>query len=352
MPLFKIAAEQWLAAKHNLSRFTALHYRQYVASLSEHFRERLVCDIRLEDVAALQQRRSALGLGNRTANAEIQVLRQILKHFGLWANLQGRVRFLREPRDTGRAVSHDEELRLLQAAAGNRSPALLPRLVLALDTGLRANEMRHLRNCDLKLAWREGTIEQGWLTVLRSKTEGGQGRTIPLSRRACAMLTLWLSRFSDAPADGFLFPRHKVGFAGDKREPFLYDVDFTRPGSEWKSAWTAACRSVGLRYRWHDLRHTFVSRLAENPAVSEQTIMSLAGHVSKSMLARYSHIRTGAKQAAIDAVEAARPVDGPELNGRAGGRLFDFKVTSPQNPPQSLPDLDEQRLGIYEKALN
>jgi hypothetical protein len=34
------------------------------------------------------------------------------------------------------------------------------------------------------------------------------------------------------------------------------------------------------------LRHTFVSRLAENPAVSEQTIMALAGHVSKSMLAR------------------------------------------------------------------
>ena len=32
-PLLKVAAEEWLAAKHNLSRFTALHYRQYVASL-------------------------------------------------------------------------------------------------------------------------------------------------------------------------------------------------------------------------------------------------------------------------------------------------------------------------------
>jgi hypothetical protein len=41
------------------------------------------------------------------------------------------------------------------------------------------------------------------------------------------------------------------------------------------------------------LLRAFVSRLAENPAVSEQTIMALAGHVSKSMLARYSHIRQG-----------------------------------------------------------
>lgn len=28
MPLFKLAAEEWLATKRNLSRFTSLHYRQ------------------------------------------------------------------------------------------------------------------------------------------------------------------------------------------------------------------------------------------------------------------------------------------------------------------------------------
>jgi len=37
--------------------------------------------------------------------------------------------------------------------------------------------------------------------------------------------------------------------------------------------------------------------------VSEETIRSLAGHVSKQMLQRYSHIRTHAKQAAIAALE-------------------------------------------------
>lgn len=337
-PLFKVAAEQWLATKRNLSRFTGLHYRQYVASLSRDFGDRLVCDVRLGDIVALQQKRLAEGQGNRSVNAEVQVLRQILKHFGLWASLQGRLRFLREPRDTGRALSHEDEARLFRAAGQSRAPALLVRLALALDTGLRAGELRALRHCDLALAWRDGAIEQGWLTVSRSKTEGGSGRTIPLSHRACAVLSLWLGRFPNPPADGYLFPRHKVGFAGHKREPVIYEVDFTRPGSEWKSAWAAACRAVGARYRWHDLRHTFVSRLAENPAVSEQTIMTLAGHVSRSMLARYSHIRSAAKQAAIAALEA---------QGQA-----DFEGDSPQNPPQPATHSAEHAFAIPQKSLN
>lgn len=51
------------------------------------------------------------------------------------------------------------------------------------------------------------------------------------------------------------------------------------------------------------MRHTFISRLAENPNVSEQTIKALAGHVSRQMFERYSHIRSQAKQAAIQALE-------------------------------------------------
>jgi hypothetical protein len=133
-----------------------------------------------------------------------------------------------------------------------------------------------------------------------------------------------------------------VGLAGDERKSVVYDVDFTRPGSEWKSAWTAACRAAGFRYRWHDLRHTFVSRLAENPAVSEQTIMALAGHVSKSMLARYSHIRQAAKQAAIDALEAGR--------GSVGN--FGFERESPQKSPQSSRTELPHSLTFSEKAFN
>jgi integrase len=231
---------------------------------------------------------------------------------------------------------------VLGAARRSHSPTLLARLVLALDTGIRANEMRHLRHRDLTLRWHNGAIEQGWLSVSNSKTEGGQGRTIPLSKRARAVLTLWISRFPDAPADGYLFPRHMVGLAGERRESVLYEVDFSRMGGEWKSAWKAACQSTGCYYRWHDLRHTFVSRLAENPAVSEQTIMALAGHVSKKMLARYSRIRQAAKQAAINALDVERTL----------AKSSDFEAGSPQNPPQAVANIDNQRFAIPEKSLN
>jgi integrase len=63
----------------------------------------------------------------------------------------------------------------------------------------------------------------------------------------------------------------------------IMDWDLTRPVQSWSHAWTTALRAAGVRYRWHDLRHTFVSRLAENPMISEGTIMALAGHVSKKM---------------------------------------------------------------------
>jgi len=148
-------------------------------------------------------------------------------------------------------------------------------------------------------------IESGVLTVPKSKTEAGTGRSIPLTRRACAALTLWLSRFPDVDPDAYVFPRHTIGVLGNERKPHLYNVDPAQSIGEWKKAWKDACRLAGVTYRWHDLRHTFITRLAENSSVSEQTIMSLAGHVSRSMLQRYSHIRNQAKQAAIAALEQA-----------------------------------------------
>ena len=42
----------------------------------------------------------------------------------------------------------------------------------------------------------------------------------------------------------------------------------------------------------------------------EQTLMSIAGHVSKSMLEHYSHIRLTAKRAAVDALDTFKPPAG------------------------------------------
>ncbi len=51
--------------------------------------------------------------------------------------------------------------------------------------------------------------------------------------------------------------------------------------------------------------HALVSRLAENPDVSEETIRALAGHLSQQMLARYSRIGAQAKRDAIRRLETS-----------------------------------------------
>jgi integrase len=339
MPLFKIAAEQWLASRAGLAPHTLETYRTYVRTLIDKFGGRLVSDFCEDDIATLVRQRQAEGFKPRRINFELAVLRMVLRDFGLWDAVKGRVRPLRTPHDVGKAVSREHEDRLLAAISQSRSPALLPLFVLSIDTGLRANEIRQLRYRDLTLLWRGGTIEQGGLIVSRSKTEGGTGRAIPLTRRACAALTLWLSRFPQASSNSFVFPAYRIGGNGQRS---LCRVDLSRAIGSWKRAWRDALSTAKLHYRWHDLRHTFVSRLAENPAVSEQTIMALAGHVSKTMLARYSHIRTAAKQAAIDALEAER----------ISAKVADFAPGSPQKSPQPAEETSVDRFALRENALN
>jgi hypothetical protein len=60
-------------------------------------------------------------------------------------------------------------------------------------------------------------------------------------------------------------------------------------------------RRAGVQGRLHDSRHTLITELAESGA-SDQTIMDIAGHVSRQMLKHYSQIRMKAKREALDAV--------------------------------------------------
>lgn len=55
--------------------------------------------------------------------------------------------------------------------------------------------------------------------------------------------------------------------------------------------------------RWHDNRHTLVTELSESGA-GDEVIMSIAGHESRPMLLRYSHVRMEAKRRALDEIAA------------------------------------------------
>jgi hypothetical protein len=102
------------------------------------------------------RKRLAAGVTNRTVNYEIGALRGILRQFGLWGPISDRIRNLPERHDVGRAVSSEDERKLLSAAGASRAPGLLPLLVLSLDSGMRASEVQNLRHKDLRLGWKNG----------------------------------------------------------------------------------------------------------------------------------------------------------------------------------------------------
>jgi integrase len=111
-------------------------------------------------------------------------------------------------------------------------------------------------------------------------------------------------RLVESKADDYVFPACEA--AGIERQhPDRQRIDASRPIKSWRSAWRAALKRAGLQSRFHDLRHTCITKLAEGQA-SEHTLMAIAGHVSRKMLEHYSHIRIEAKRAALDAI-AAQP---------------------------------------------
>ena len=86
--------------------------------------------------------------------------------------------------------------------------------------------------------------------------------------------------------------------------------DPTKPCTSFKTVWRMIKAKAAVKGRWHDNSHTFITGLAESGAASDQTIMDIAGHVSKRMLKHYSQIRMEAKRRAVAALVPRAAEDG------------------------------------------
>jgi integrase len=284
-PTFERAAREWqedrahrMAAKtQSISEFALKH-------LLPVFGPKLLCDITPQDITNYQRIRLQAGAQGRTVNIEIAALRQVLKAGDLWQPLMGKVKMLHERHDVAKALTPEQECTLLTATSKAGS-ACHTATLLALNTAMRKDEIRLLR-------WGQIDLEKRILIVGRSKTDAGTDRLITLNPPALEALVRWASQFPGAQPDHFVFPWC------ENRQ-----IDPTRPTKGWRTAWRHALRRAGFHCRFHDLRHTCITKLAESQA-SDMTIMSIAGHVSKKMLERYSHIRIQAKRAALDAIAA------------------------------------------------
>ena len=213
-------------------------------------------------------------LSEATINRDLEVLRHLLfwavEEGYLVANSLSRVPMAEERRKARVVMSLDEEARLLSHAA----PHLLTLVIAALDTGMRRGEL-------LSERWEHIDFSRRLLLVTHSKTAGGEAREIPLTTRLFELL-------SAAP--------QKEGLV------FLFKG---RPLHRIKTAWAAAIRRAEIRYyRFHDLRHTFNTRLME-AGVMQEVRKALMGHSSgEDVHSIYTHVELPAKREAIRKLEA------------------------------------------------
>jgi len=283
-------------------------------------------------LAYIAERKQA-GTSNGTINRDLDLLRGVLKRAKRWHMMTEDIRPLPKGHNVGRALAHDEKLRVLKLAA-TKPEWQNARLaaVLALNTTMQAGEVRGLR-------WEVVDFIERTITVRRNttKTDAGE-RVIPLNADAWAAILELRKRakllFGAEPQpDWYVFP-HKEGFT--KPDP-------ARPMSGWRTAWrnltraihcpacgqlqkpAEKCRNIecgadiskvkspthGLRF--HDLRHHAITELSEGQA-SDQTIMSIAGHISPKMLRLYSHVRMQAKRKALEALSGGGSGGGYRTN--------------------------------------
>jgi integrase len=162
-----------------------------------------------------------------------------------------------------------EEQQLLSASGGH----LRPMVIAALDTGMRRGEIT-------SQLWEDIDFSRRLLSVTRSKTPEGESREIPLTDRLYQFLV------------------------ENRREKGLVFAFRGRPLRIIKRTWATALRNAKLRHiRFHDLRHTFNTRMME-AGVLQEVRMALMGHSAGSKVhATYTHIELPVKREAIRRLE-------------------------------------------------
>jgi integrase len=296
------AAEEYQEQYEARNTANATRYSEYcIKHLVEHLGSKMLIQITDHAVVAYQQARLKEGAAGKTINEEVGELFRIMGSFGEAIRLKlkrAKKLKLTEREDVGRALSADEERNVLAQARASESPHIYSAVVIALNTGLRDSEIRFMQ-------WRQIDLFKQILTVGKSKTAEGTGRTIPLNSEMLKVLAQhqnWYEKnVGKATGDHFVFPK-----GAHNR------FDAKKPVTSFKTAWNRVRREAKVSARFHDLRHTLITKLAESGA-GDETIMGIAGHVSRRMLSRYAHIRTEAKRKALESiVRAAVPIPVPE----------------------------------------
>jgi integrase len=151
---------------------------------------------------------------------------------------------------------------------------LQPMVLLALNTGMRRGELFDLCLADIDLK-RKQLIVQG------QTAKSGKTRYIPLTDEAVHVLDSWCKQINSS---SLVFPSPITGHRFDNIN----------------KAWKGLIKQAGVAsFRFHDLRHTFASKLVMRGA-DLYTVKELLGHSNIETTQRYAHLAPEHKAKAVE----------------------------------------------------
>lgn len=241
--------------------------KSYAASLKhllKFFGDMALSEITVKKVNEYKQVRRESGGGAPGINRSLAMLS---KAFNLsvkeweWVKENPVLKISREKEKSGRDwwLSGDDEKRLLE----NSPQWLRDIIVFALHTGLRQDEL-------LSLTW--DRVDLFRKTIIIQETKNGKPRTIPLNQIALNILI------------------EKAKVRNLKSDLVFLSTATTKIDCHnLIRAFNVAKRKADIQnFHFHDLRHTFATRLAQR-GVDLYKISKLLGHYDISMTQRYAH---------------------------------------------------------------
>lgn len=172
----------------------------------------------------------------------------------------GRLRYL---------VNKEEEDRLLRGCRGPFKALV----IVALHTGMRRGEL-------LRLTWEDVDLEQGYIHI--NETKSGERRTIPMNETVWSLMARLRSR---------------------QDIPWVFHSEEGQPYRDTHKIFLWVCKRAKITdFRFHDLRHTFASRLVMN-GYPLATVSQLLGHKSIFMTMRYAHLSPEHRMGAVRSLD-------------------------------------------------
>jgi integrase len=157
-------------------------------------------------------------------------------------------------------------------------PVLRVLILTAAVTGLRQSELLGLRWRDVDWVAQRIRVRNTYVRGEHSsdgKFELSTRRSVPMADRVARELDAWSRRTAYGTDDDLVFAHPQTG----------KELDRSKVTKRFK----AACRDAGVRpVRFHDLRHTFGTRLAAS-GESMRTIQEFMGHADIKTTQIYTH---------------------------------------------------------------